>query len=114
MNAAHGSSRLFRSIFRSKYIVHNTYTGRRSNLRSKPTPIYGPVHKYDLNFSYSRSHFSWLPQAVSKGIIYSLSCQVVFSSLMIVPVINSFDPNEDKCSFHICDNSITTFSIIGL
>ena len=45
MTAAYGSSGPFGSRVRSKYIGHNTYTGRRSNLRSKPTPIHGPVHK---------------------------------------------------------------------
>ena len=39
MNAGYGSSISFGSIVRSKYIVHNTYTGRRSNFRSKTTPI---------------------------------------------------------------------------
>ena len=64
--SAYGSSGLFGSIVRSKYIGHNTYTGRRSDFRSKPTPINGPVHKNDLNYSYSRIHFSRLPQAVAK------------------------------------------------
>ena len=31
MNAAYGSSGSFGSRVRSKYIGHNTYTGRRSN-----------------------------------------------------------------------------------
>ena len=73
MAAAYGSSGSFESIVRSKYIVHNTYTVRRSNFRSKSTPIYGPVQNSDLNYSYSRSHFSRLPQAVDKKIIYCLS-----------------------------------------
>ena len=59
---AYGSAGSFGSIIRSKYIGHNTYTGIRSNFRSKPTPIHGPFPKYDLNHSYSRSHFSRLPQ----------------------------------------------------
>ena len=64
--SAYGSSGSFESRVRSKSIGHNTYIGRRSNFRSKPTPIHGPVHKYDLNHSYSRSHFSRLTQAVAK------------------------------------------------
>ena len=49
MNSAYGSSGSFGSRVGSKYIVHNTYTGKRINLRSKPTPIHGPVHKSYLN-----------------------------------------------------------------
>ena len=64
ITSAYVSSLSFGSIERSKYIGHNIYTGRRSNFHSKPTPIHGPVHKSDLNYSYSRSHFSRLPQAV--------------------------------------------------
>ena len=45
MNSAYGSSELFVSIVRSKYIGHTIYKGRRSNFRLKPTPIHGPVHK---------------------------------------------------------------------
>ena len=56
-NVAYCSSISFVSILKSKWIGHNTYTGRRSNFCSKTTPIHGPVHKYDLNFSYSISHF---------------------------------------------------------
>ena len=51
MISAYGSSGPFGSRVRSKYIGHKTYTGRRSNFCSKPTPIHGPVHKYDLNYS---------------------------------------------------------------
>ena len=50
MNATFGSAGSFGSRSRSKCIVHNTYTCRRSNFRSKPTPIYGPFHKYELDF----------------------------------------------------------------
>ena len=63
---AYGSSGSFGSRVRSKSIGNKNYTGRRSNFRSKTTPIHGPVHKYYLNYSYSRSHFSRLPQAVAK------------------------------------------------
>ena len=66
MTSEYGSSGSFGSIVRSKYIGHNRYTGRRNNFRSKITPIHGPVHKSDLNYLYLRSHFSWLPQPVSK------------------------------------------------
>ena len=52
MTSSYGSSGSFGSRVRSKYIGHNTYTGRRSNCRSKPTPIHGLVHKSDLNHSY--------------------------------------------------------------
>ena len=66
MTAAYDSSGSFGSRSRSKYILHNTYTSRRSHLRSKTTQIHGPVYKYDLNHAYSISHFSWLPKAVAK------------------------------------------------
>ena len=66
MITAYGFSIPFGSIVRSKSNGHNTYIGRRSNLRSKPKPIHGPVHKPDLSYSYSRSHFSRLPQAVAE------------------------------------------------
>ena len=57
LTAAYGSSGSFGSIIRSKYIGHTTYTGIRRNLRSKSTPIHGPVHKSDSNYSYLRSNF---------------------------------------------------------
>ena len=66
MISAYGSSILLGSRVRSKYIGHNTITVRRIHFRSKPTPIHGPVHKYYFNYSYSRSHFSMLPQVVAK------------------------------------------------
>ena len=43
MTGAYGSSVYFLSRVRYKYIGNNTYTGRRSGLRSNPTPIYVPV-----------------------------------------------------------------------
>ena len=70
MTSANVSSGSFGSRVRYKYIGCNIYTAKRSNLRSKPTPIHGPVHKYYLNYSYSISHFSRLPQAVSKKLFY--------------------------------------------
>ena len=51
MDSAYGLLGSNSSIFRSKYIGHNTYTGRISNFRSKPSPIPGPVHKFDLIFT---------------------------------------------------------------
>ena len=51
MNAAYGSSRSFGKRVRSKYIGYNTYTVRISYFFSKPTQIYEPDHKYDLNYS---------------------------------------------------------------
>ena len=94
MISAYGSSGLFGSRVRSKYIVHNTYTYRRSNFRSKPTPTHVPVQKSDLNYSYSRSHFSRLTQAVAKIIIYRFSQKVSYASKIIDPVINGFSPND--------------------
>ena len=61
MTSAYVSSGSFGSRGRSKYIEHNTYTDRRNNLRSKPTPIHGTVHRYYLNYSYSRINLSRLP-----------------------------------------------------
>ena len=78
MNSAYDSSGSFESRVRSIFVGHITYTGRRNNFRSKSTPIYGPVHKADLNHSYSRSHFSRLPQAFSKK-NYCLSQKVNYS-----------------------------------
>ena len=69
MNAAYGSSGSFGSRVGSKCDGHNTYTGRRRKLRSKPRTIHAPVNKCELKFSYSRSHFNRLPQVVSKGLI---------------------------------------------
>ena len=51
MNYAFGSSGSFGSRVRSKFVVNNTYTGRRRNYHSKPTQIHGPVNKSELNFS---------------------------------------------------------------
>ena len=70
---AYGLSGSFGYRVRSKYIKHNTYTGRRIDSRSKPAPIHGLFHKSDLNYSYSINHFSRLPQEVAKKIIYCLS-----------------------------------------
>ena len=111
ITSAYGSSLSFGSIERSKYIGHNIYTGRISNFHSKPTPIHGPVQKSYLNYSYSRSHFIWLPQAVSKKPIYRLSQKASYDFKIIDPVINGFSPHEARSHFHIYDNSIITFFI---
>ena len=72
MTDEYGSSGSFWSIVRSKYIGHNTYTGRRINLLSKPALIHVPAHTYDFNYSCSISHFSWLPQAVATKLLRKL------------------------------------------
>ena len=99
---------------KSKSIVRNTYTVRRINFRSKPTTINGPLHKSDLNFSYSRSHFSRLPYSVPKVLSNLLHQKFSYAYMMIDPVINRFSPNEVKIHFHICDNLIITFFTRGL
>ena len=76
-----------------------------------PVTTHGPVHKSNLNYSYSRSHFSWLPRVVSKKLIYSLSLKVSCASKIIDPVINGFSPNELTSHFHIYDHSIFSFGI---
>ena len=114
MTSVYGTSGLFGSRVRSKYIGHNTYTGRRSNFRSKPTQIPGSVHKSDLNYSYSRSHLSRLPQAVAKKLIYCLSRKVSYASKIIDLVINGFIPNYESSHLHICGHSIITFGILKI
>ena len=111
MTAVYGSSGSFGSRVRSKYIEHNTYTGRRSNLHSKPTPVHGQGYKSNLNYSYSRSHFIQLPQAVAKKLIYHLSQEVSYASNIIDPVINGFSPHAKRGHLHICYHSIVTFGI---
>ena len=111
MTATYGSSGSFLSVLRSKYIGHNTYTGRRSHIYSKPILIHRLVHKYYLNYSYSRSHFSWLPQAVAKRRIFSLSKKVSYVSNLIDPVTNGFNTHEVISYLHIFDLSIVKFGI---
>ena len=111
MNSAYGSSGSFGSRVMSTLIGKNTYTGRRTNLFPKPKPVNGHVHKYDLKFSYLISHFSWLPQAVSKVPIDHLQQKVGYAYMMIHPVINGFNPNEVKINLHICYPLIVTFGI---
>ena len=112
MTYVYSSSGPFGSRVSSRYIVHNTYTGRRSNSHSKPIPIHGPVHKNDLNYSCSRSHFSRLPQAVSKKRIYRLTQEVIYASKIIYLDINGYSPNGVSSHFHIYDHSIVTFGIM--
>ena len=109
MNYTYGSLKSCVSRVRSKYIVHKAYTVRRSNFCSKSIPIHVLVHKYDLNFSYSISHFSWLTQAVSKGLVNHSSQKVSYSSIMIDPVIHGFNPNEVN---FICTFMITQLSLL--
>ena len=52
MVAAYGSFGSFGSRLISKYTGQKTFTGKRSNFRSKPTPVHGPVQKSYLNCSY--------------------------------------------------------------
>ena len=87
-NDVHGSSGSFGSRVRSECIVHNKYTARIRNLSYKPTPKHRAASKSELNLSYSRNHFSWLSQAVSKELINFLSQKVTHSSTFIDPVIN--------------------------
>ena len=88
MTSAYGPSGSFGSRVSSKSIKHNTYKCIRSNFWSIPTPIHVRVHKYDLNYSYSRSHFSRFPQSFAKKIIHRLSRKVTYASKTIEPVIN--------------------------
>ena len=62
---------------------------------------------------YSRRHFSWLPQAVSKRLINSLSYTVSYASMIIGPFISGFAPNEVRNNFQICDNSMITLGKRG-
>ena len=64
-----------------------------------------------MNYSYSRSNFSRLPQAVAKKLIYCLSQKVSYASKIIDLVINVFSPNDESISLHKCDHSIVTFFI---
>ena len=113
MTSIYGLSGSFGSRVRSKSIGYNTYTVRGSNFCSKPTPIHGLFHKYDLNYSYSRSHFNRLPQVVARKLMYSLSQKVSYASKIIDTVINGFSPHEVIIHLNICDSSIVTFVIGG-
>ena len=104
MTDAYSSSGSFGSRVRSKYIGYNTYTGRWSNLCSKTTPIHRPVQKSDLNYSYYRSHFSRLLQAIDNNLIYSFCQKVSYASKIIDQIIHGFSPNEITSHLHICDH----------
>ena len=93
MTAAYDSSGYFGSKVRSRSIVHNKYSGRTINFSSKPTSIHGPIRKSILNYSYLRSHFSQLPKAVSKKLIYRLSQKVSYDYKIIDTFINEFITN---------------------
>ena len=112
MNAAYGSSGSFLPRVYSKYIEHNTYTVRRLNLRSNTTRIHGPVHKYDLNCSYSKSQFCWLSQQVAKELTNRFSQKVSYAYMEIDSVIDEFGINEVKSNLHICDCSILALTYV--
>ena len=109
----HGSSVSFGSRISSKCIGHNKFIGRRSNLSSKPTPIYWPVNKSEFYFSYSQSHFIWSPQTFSKGIINSLSQKYSYAYMMINTVLNWFITNQVRSHLRVFDHSMVTFGKIG-
>ena len=113
MTAVYGSSESFGSTVMSKSIGHNIYTCWRIIFHSKPTPIHGTFHKSDLNYSYLRRKYSWLPQAYSQKLIYRLSQKVGYSSKIIDPVINGLSTNELRNHLHICYHSIVKLGISG-
>ena len=84
------------------------YTDIIINFRSKPTPINGPVNKSELKISYSKSHFSRLPQAFYKRIINRLSHKVSYDYITIDSVIYGFITNKLRSDLHIFDHSIIT------
>ena len=106
MNAVFGWSVSFGSKIRSKLICRNTYTGRRSNMYSKLTPIHGPMHNIEINLSYYRRNFSQLLRAVFKTFINSFSHQFSHSSATINPVITCFSTYEKISQLKICYHSI--------
>ena len=67
-----------------------------------------------MNFCYLRSHFSLLLQAVSKGIINSLSHKVTYAYMMIDTSVNGFSTNKVKCHWNIFYHSIINFVKRGL
>ena len=111
MTAVYGSLGSLGSIVSSKFIRNNTYTGRRRNFHSKPTPINISCHRSDLNYSYPRSKFSRLPQAVSRNEFYCLSQKFSYAYNTIDPVINGFITHEVISHLHIYTNSIVTSGI---
>ena len=66
-----------------------------------------------MNYLYLRGHFSWLPQAVGKELIYRLSQKISYAYKRIVPVIDVFSPNEVTRDLKICDHSIVILDIRG-
>ena len=65
--------------------------------------------KSDLNYSYSRSHFSRLPQSVAKNLVCCLSHKVSYASKIIDPVINVFSSNDLSSHLKFSDHWIVTF-----
>ena len=114
MTDSYGSSESFGSRVRSKFIGHNKYTFRRIIFHSKPTLIHGPVHNSGLNYSYSRSHFSRLPQVVAQKLINRLSHKVSYASKIIDIIINGFIPHEVIIHLYICYHSIVLFLFLGI
>ena len=70
--------------------------------------------KSGLNSSYLRSHFSRLPQAVAKEVIYSFSHKVSYDYKIFDPFINGFSTNGVRSRLHIYDHPIVNFVIRGL
>ena len=64
-----------------------------------------------MNYSYSRSQFSRLPQSVAKKLIYRLYQKFSYASNIIDPDINLFSPHEVISHLHICDHWIVIFGI---
>ena len=73
--------------------------------------MHGLVHKSDFNYSYSRSSFSRLPQAVSNKLICRFSQKFSRASKITDPVIIGFSPNDESIHLNICDHSIIIFGI---
>ena len=94
MTSTYGSYGSFGYRGRYKSIGHNTYTGRISNFCSIPAPIHGTVHKSYFNYSYSKSNFTRLPQAVSKKLIYRWSQKFSYASKMFDLDTNGFISND--------------------
>ena len=113
INSEFGSSGYFGSRVSSKFSGHNNYINRRRKLCSKLPPIHGPVQKSEFKFSSSIKHSSCLTQEVSKRIIDFLSQNVIYSSIIIDPVISSFNLDQERSHMDTCDKLIITFGERG-
>ena len=51
----------------------------------------------------------WLPQAVYKMVVNSLSQKVIYASMTIDPVISVCSPNEDRIHLAYFIHKVTTF-----